>query len=1109
MARIGHPAPVAMVVICAMLALPRPAAADPFAHGDVDDSGQIDIADVLLAMRIATGHEAAPAPEALVAADVAPPALSGPFQPDGVDMADVQLLLQAVSGVDVDGDRLDVAWELTLGNSPFTQDSDGDGIDDGSEDSDGDGLADADEIVANLDPLVPEFSVVAVPPPDPNNPPNPRDLVVTSAPGWTDFTVVVNGVNQHEIWPEQPTGGSNEWTLRAALFDGSNDIWVEMRQDSAPAGPRARVQVGPPGLTWAHQPEPLSSRTITGDVVVEPAGGSETMGVTGDITVAAGGVLVILAGQTLSIDGGVAIDVSGQLHVLGSDATAAVLAASGSGWDGIDIQPGAHLELREVDISDLHQPIEVGSASGSAAMSATDLRISDYGSGGNPGAHSGRAIVVEVGSVAELSQLDVQTVSSSSGNVVRWEAGSAGFVTDSRLTNDGGGHGAAAITLLDADAVLVARNEIGGQWGSGVRVEGGTPTIESNAFSPDLGLGLDRLFHGVRVLPATSTAFPIIRGNTFERVHVGQGPNNICNSTGARTGIVVEAGAGADVHDNTIETDGSSDKHGCGIKLEGVTDSPPTQTTVRDNTIRGFHSGIWISDSDPLIEGNSVWGSARALRLRNNADPDARENALEGSEYGVQVVGGSVGQFSSNYISGNEVGIVLSGGATAVGGAGIDGNIITLNGTGVRVETGSDVVISFNHIELNLDANLHFTVSPGSVDISLNFWRDPPPTTLAEAGIVVDSGTLAFPTVLNAFDDEPLILAVAAVGLAEQIVGGSSIPLDAVQFPSRWNPWADGPLGIYFPIVAVPTTVTLRICRELGLGSCPAGSAAAVVEHMSSYTTSGEFGIQSISWAPIADGSIPDEAYAVVIEVSTPTGATMYDFARTAVQNANVEIADVTTVASTANAHRNEYYKFIIHNPKLRVVRSKLEIRTGTSPRHSGSHALFGASGEADDSRNVYWNGRHLSGSEQGAIDELPGNIHASDFVGVKPNHVRIEGGTPEIARGAWPDIEIKSDPNVVFDSYDQVARIKLEVSLDSQVTVRLLESGAIAGALVLGSESVAASAGQEFDVTLRPWFTDDGNELTVEGTLSFEVIAVADVSGVESRYLGSLQVFH
>jgi uncharacterized protein (DUF1800 family) len=127
--------------------------------GDLDGSGTLDTADVGLMVEFVTGETPVTAGD-LVTSDVAP--LGG--VDTEVHVNDLSVLIRALTEQDLDGDGLVNDAELGAGASPFSSDSDGDGLDDGFEvltlgtfaydpDTDGDGFDDLFEYNAGYDPL--------------------------------------------------------------------------------------------------------------------------------------------------------------------------------------------------------------------------------------------------------------------------------------------------------------------------------------------------------------------------------------------------------------------------------------------------------------------------------------------------------------------------------------------------------------------------------------------------------------------------------------------------------------------------------------------------------------------------------------------------------------------------------------------------------------------------------------------------------------------------------------------------------------------------------------------------------------------------------------------
>ena len=124
----------------------RPALALGALKGDANLDGRFDAADALVVLR-ATQGSLVLSPEALDAGDVAPFGTGATIGDGTASVGDALVLLRGLSDADLDGDGLSRDVEAALGFSPFSRDSDGDGILDADEDADQDGLSDAIEML--------------------------------------------------------------------------------------------------------------------------------------------------------------------------------------------------------------------------------------------------------------------------------------------------------------------------------------------------------------------------------------------------------------------------------------------------------------------------------------------------------------------------------------------------------------------------------------------------------------------------------------------------------------------------------------------------------------------------------------------------------------------------------------------------------------------------------------------------------------------------------------------------------------------------------------------------------------------------------------------------
>ena len=134
---------------------------------------------------------------------------------------------------------------------------------------------------------------------------------------------------------------------------------------------------------------------------------------------------------------------------------------------------------------------------------------------------------------------------------------------------------------------------------------------------------------------------------------------------------------------------------------------------------------------------------------------------------------------------------------------------------------------------------------------------------------------------------------------------------------------------------------------------------------------------------------------------------------------------------------------------------------------------------------------------------------------GLRPAFVIVRNAKPRIyGEGAGPASEVKMTPYLVYDTFEQITRIRFSVDQPSHVTVKLLAPGVpnpAAPAAVLVS-NVGVLADTPLDLEWRGYDPIDMRKLllgTTEGTFSIHIEAVSDVTGRSSTYLGALQVFH
>ncbi|WP_444930344.1 hypothetical protein ACJJIF_00690 [Microbulbifer sp. SSSA002] len=135
-------------------------------------------------------------------------------------------------------------------------------------------------------------------------------------------------------------------------------------------------------------------------------------------------------------------------------------------------------------------------------------------------------------------------------------------------------------------------------------------------------------------------------------------------------------------------------------------------------------------------------------------------------------------------------------------------------------------------------------------------------------------------------------------------------------------------------------------------------------------------------------------------------------------------------------------------------------------------------------------------------------------------NVVIIDGIKPSISGTLdAPNIEVKSDPYLMYHSYDQISKVAYLLDQDSYVTFKLLppdigdptDAGAITlidNQLQAANDSDGAVATHEVEWT--GYEESDGNAIMVsdEGVYSFWIEATSATTGASTTYYGALQLY-
>ncbi|WP_444908200.1 right-handed parallel beta-helix repeat-containing protein [Microbulbifer sp. SSSA008] len=310
------------------------------------------------------------------------------------------------------------------------------------------------------------------------------------------------------------------------------------------------------------------------------------------------------------------------------------------------------------------------------------------------------------------------------------------------------------------------------------------------------------------------------------------------------------------------------------------------------------------------------------------------------------------------------------------------------------------------------------------------------------------------------------------------------------------NPVVGESLVISFDL-SVGATVTLDIKDEQ--------TEVLVRSVVETFDNAGSY---SLSWdGKDEEGNyVQEEAYTYFLTAVRGSVEGVYD----------IEDSDSTSTIlagsmdATMNAVQNDFMKTEI--APTENIRMTMEVTPNGGdtlvvydnvPMEAGTHYLA-------------WDGRNADGV-----------LTTGSFYAYVPSHeilptnvVIIDGITPSISGTLdAPNIEVKSDPYLMYHSYDQISKVAYLLDQDSYVTFKLLppdigdptDAGAITlidNQLQAANDSDGAVATHEVEWT--GYEESDGNAIMVsdEGVYSFWIEATSATTGASTTYYGALQLY-
>ncbi|WP_444944680.1 right-handed parallel beta-helix repeat-containing protein [Microbulbifer sp. ZKSA006] len=310
------------------------------------------------------------------------------------------------------------------------------------------------------------------------------------------------------------------------------------------------------------------------------------------------------------------------------------------------------------------------------------------------------------------------------------------------------------------------------------------------------------------------------------------------------------------------------------------------------------------------------------------------------------------------------------------------------------------------------------------------------------------------------------------------------------------NPVADESLVISFDLSA-SATVTLDIKDEQ--------TEELVRSMVETFDSAGSY---SLSWDGKDDEGnyVPEEAYTYFLTAVSGSVEGVYGIED---GGSAVDVL-LGTMDTTMNAVQNDFMKTEV--TPTENVRVYMEV----TPDGGDTHIVYDNVPMEAGTHYMTWDGRTAdgvltTGSFYTYVPEpeiLPTNVVIID--GIKPSI----SGTLDA-----PNIEVKSDPYLMYHSYDQISKVAYLLDQDSYVTFKLLppdigdptDAGAITlidNQLQVANDSDGAIATHE--VEWKGYDESDGNAIMVsdEGVFSFWIQAISATTGASTTYYGALQLY-
>jgi FlgD Ig-like domain len=906
---------------------------------------------------------------------------------------------------------------------------------------------------------------------------NPITLSGT-APASAKVGFYVNGRFTREVI----AAANGTYSTWVPLEDGLNSIYAVATDNTGSSPASNTVQT-----TYTNSlPRTVAASTIS-TPTVWTAGSAPTYTLNGNVTVGAGATLWIQPGVTVSVSGNYKILANGSFVVRGTSTARSVL------------RPTQALCTDATPRRSDWLGVEAGTANGSVSLEYVDIYCATNGVYFNLG---------------------------------------TGSLTYTRVLNGGSG-----VRTLSAAGATIAAPQIVGQ----NELRGNSNGVYVGLYSSPVVSGNNLITgntYGLYVYGSTSATqnpAPLVNGNglsgnttNYYAANFINSATTVLNATGNWWGTTDTAAIAATINDRSGNSATSTQPY---VNFAGFLGAAGGTSAYTGPTLIGpvtanttLAAGDYLVLSDVIVNAGVTWtvspgttlrlvGGRKVLvngTLQANGTPTQRVRFASGKPYpakndwpGIEVATGGIANLSYARVEHAVNGVSFNSGGGTITHSVIrfcdtavyvgpntsptinQGNELSNNAYGVYVKghwtaAGTTApVVNGNSLFANATYNYYstsFAAPKPTLNATGNWWGTAVPANIAATIYTAGSGSAPVDT-SGYLTTEPFLPAITLTGFSMSTQEAK--PLVSTQ-----------PAAGTFTLNR-GGTVVFRVLRE--------ADGALVRQWSQSFPV----GQNAFSWDGRGDTGqlLPAGLHRVVLTATD--GLDPFDYDVPFPSGVSAPDCGTCSTPATFNPYLNELLKVKVQYnvPTLAYLRVTPSLGT---PFYPVADVYYPAG-----TYWLYWDGR----GPDGQLLTVPATVWAGDGKIMRPNGIYVFSPMVTITgTGAAPNIEVRSDPNLVASSYEQASKIVYRVSLDAVVRVTILPPGVVdpasPSAIVLVNNVTQPAKdgnGTPIDYTAewRGFNTADPNAMLAgaEGAYTFAIEATLPATGQKTLYRGVLNI--